>query len=108
MLETYNTEERAEILSQMHHAASVFYGMAVQTKCHPFLEFTGLMNEYIKLCKAAHEQGIDFTQANIHTGQALPMESYHIEYLGEKLGCIYGPALDEKKAKILLEAILRD
>lgn len=92
----YTPEERAEMLARMKAASNVFYGMAVHTGCHTFIEFTGLMNEFINICEKAHEQGIDFPFANTHTGQALPMEPHHLAYLGEKLGCIYGPALRER------------
>lgn len=52
--------ERVVMLRRMREASSVFYGLAVQAGCHPFIEFTGLMNEYIKCCEAAHKAGIDF------------------------------------------------
>lgn len=102
----YNEEERTEMLRKMHQASAAFYSMAVQTNVHPFIEFTGLMNEFIKLCEAAHEQGIDFTQTTRHQsgGNKLPMQSYHVEYLGEKLGCIYGPSIGEH-GKLLLQAM---
>lgn len=105
MEDTYTREEREQILNKMRSASGVFYSLAVQTRCHQFIEFTGLINEYIKLCEEAHSDGIDFTQANIHSGQGLPIRDHHISYLGEKLGCIYGPALDEEKAAKLLHAI---
>lgn len=89
----YNKAERDEILKAMRSASERFYAMAVQTKCHPFIEFTGLMNEYIKVCQDASAKDIDFTQANTHTGQSLPIQTYHAAYLAEKLNCIYGPAL---------------
>jgi len=95
--EVYNEQERIEILERMRGVANSFYAGATQTRCHPFIEFCGLMSEYIKMCEAASHKGIDFTQANRHTGGALPMESYHANYLGEKIGCIYGPSLGDPK-----------
>lgn len=89
----YNKAEREEILVSMREASSKFYGMAVHTKCHPFIEFTGLLNEFITICQAAHAKGIDFTQSNTHTGQALPIAPHNVAYLAEKLNCIYGPSL---------------
>lgn len=102
----YSEEERAEMLRKMKQASSAFYGMAVQTGCHPFIEFTGLMNEYIKICEEAQAQGIDFTQTTAHQSgrDKLPMKSYHVAYLGEKLGCIYGPSIGEN-GKLLLESM---
>lgn len=105
MSEIYSKEEREVILRKMHAASDHFYMMATATNCHPFVEFCGLMNEYIKLCEEAHAEGTDFTQANIHAGVPLPMKPYHVAYLGEKLGCIYGPSLNEERATALLKAI---
>jgi len=83
------------MLDGMRMAASTFYRMAQRAGCHPFLEFTGLMNEYIVLCEAAHAQGIDFTETSVHGGgQALPMKAHHKHYLDEKLQCIYGVSLE--------------
>lgn len=103
----YNETEREEILRKMRAAINNFYADAVRTGCHPFIEFAGLMGEHLVMCEAAHKQGLDFTQANVHTGQPLPMERHNVEYLGEKLGCIYGPALNEEKSRALLDAIGR-
>lgn len=91
--EVYSAEERAPMLPKMHAASDAFYRAATQIGCHPFIEFTGVMNEYIKLCEQAHAAGIDFTNANVHSGQALPMGPHNAAYLAEKLGCILGPTL---------------
>lgn len=77
------------MLAQMSAASSVFYASAIRIGCHPFIEFTGLMNEYIKCCRTAHEAGIDFTDCNVHTGQPLPMREFEVDYVNEKLACIY-------------------
>lgn len=91
--ETYSAEERTEILRKMEAVSSSFYYAAIQTQCHPFIEFCGLMNKYIDLCRAAHKQGIDFTNANTHSDMALPVEAHDMAYLAEKLDCIFGPTL---------------
>jgi hypothetical protein len=82
-------EEGDEILRAMQQTSDVFYRSAVAIGCHPFIEFTGLMNEYIKACAAAHEKGIDFTECNTHSGQELPMLDYQVAYVNEKLECIF-------------------
>lgn len=76
-------------IAQMHGISSGFYVQATRLNCHPFVEFCGLMNEYIKCCEQALEDGIDFTLCNIHTGQHLPIRSYEKMYLREKLECIF-------------------
>jgi len=81
----WSTEERAALIKAMTHAKDVFYGLAVKAGHHQFLEFAGLMHEYIKLCTEAHEAGQDF--------YSLPMQEHHAEYIAEKLECIYGSAI---------------
>lgn len=83
------------MLRGMRAVADKFYAGAVRVGHHPFIEFCGLMNEYINLCEAAHAHGEDFTQASAHTGRALGMATHHASYLAEKLECIYGPALQQ-------------
>lgn len=90
---THSPEERAAMLRGMHGASDAFYAAAIRIGCHAFIEFAGLMNEYIKICNRAHEQGIDFTESSAHSGKPLPIATYEAAYLGEKLGCIYGPSL---------------
>ena len=82
-------EEREVALQQMQLASDVFYQLARQIGNHPFIEFTGLMNEYIKICKNAHESGVDFTECNKHSNQHLPMLDFEINYINEKLECIF-------------------
>ena len=88
-LEILSHEEREEALRKMNEASSIFYSLAVRTGVHPFIEFTGLMNEYIKICRNAHNNGIDFSACNTHTNSSLPMEPHEIDYINEKLECIF-------------------
>ena len=82
-------DERKVALVKMRDASNRFYTEAARIGNHPFIEFTGLMNEYIKICQSAHDQGIDFTDCNTHVARSLPMESYEIAYINEKLECIF-------------------
>ncbi len=82
-------KDREGCLRSMRQASAMFYRAAVTAGNHAFIEFTGLMNEYINLCEAAHAAGIDFTCANKHN-EHLPWEDHHKQYLNEKLECIYG------------------
>jgi hypothetical protein len=83
------------VIAKMEQASHHFYGAACACGNHAFIEFTGLMNEYIKACEAAMEAGLDFTMLNKHNGEHLPFRPYFAKYLGEKLGCIYGPELSQ-------------
>ncbi len=89
-LEEYTPEQRKQILTKMRTASEIFYSLAAGAGCHAFIEFTGLMNEFIKLCAEADEQGLDWIRANVHGDRQLPFKPWHIEYLSEKLECIYG------------------
>jgi hypothetical protein len=83
----YTAEERREMIARMSHARDVFYRLAVGIGHHQFIEFAGLLGEYIKICEATHEAGRDFA-----TGAPLEMKSHHGVYLAEKMDCIYGDA----------------
>lgn len=79
-----------EMIEKMNKLAEAAYWASIHAGCHAFIEFNGLINEYIKLCTEAIDLDIDFTQADIHTGGSLPMMSCHASYLGEKFECIFG------------------
>jgi hypothetical protein len=82
-------EEREVALIQMQEASNQFYYTVIHIGVHPFIEFTGVMNEYIKLCQDAHAADIDFSECNVHTGQPLPIKSHQKDYINEKLECIF-------------------
>lgn len=83
-------QERVDALRRMQVAVGRFYGEAVRIGNHPFIEFAGLMTAYVNSCRLAHGQGVDFTECNVHAGRVLPMESFEIAYVAEKLDCIFG------------------
>jgi hypothetical protein len=85
-------EEREVALKKMQQASNEFYKAAVSIGNHPFIEFAGLMNEYINACRDAHNEGIDFSECNRHRGQALPLHPVRSDYLNEKLECIFSGA----------------
>jgi hypothetical protein len=85
-----NHDERELALQRMDETIRRFYGAAVHIGNHPFVEFAGVMQAYLNSCARAHEQGIDFSECNRHAGRQLPMESVEVDYLNEKLDCIFG------------------
>lgn len=85
-----NVSEREVALRQMEQLVGAFYGAAARIGNHPFLEFAGVMTAYVKSCERAHKDGVDFTDCNRHSGSQLPMESFEVTYLAEKLDCIFG------------------
>lgn len=105
---TYTPEERAAMLQKMRACSDSFYSQAAHAGCHALIEFTGLMNEFIKVCAEAHAAGEQFPFANTHCEVLLPFKPYHLAYLAEKLGCIYGPALvaSEEARKAFIDELL--
>lgn len=73
----------------MQQAADAFYRSAIRIGNHPFIEFAGLMNEYVSACRNAAAEGIDFTSCNTHSGQELPLHLHQVDYINEKLECIF-------------------
>jgi hypothetical protein len=88
-----NEKERETALADMRKASDAFYVAATRIGNHPFIEFCGLMNEYIQCCQRAHAAGIDFTECSTHTGQALPIADVSLAYMNEKLECIFQGAI---------------
>jgi hypothetical protein len=86
------------MLVRMKRITDAFYGRATGVGVHAFIEFCGLMNEFVQVCQEAHARGVNFTQANTHSGQELPFAPHHATYLAEKLNCIYGPSLLSNEA----------
>ena len=80
--------ERAQATERMQRCADDFYRTAIGIGNHPFIEFAGLMNEYIQACRHAQAQGIDFTECNNHGRQVLPLHPIMSDYINEKLECI--------------------
>lgn len=81
-----------EILEAMKIASNNYYREAIATNCHTFIEFTGLINEYIKICERNLKQrGVDFTKTSVHCpGEPeLQIEDWELKYINDKLGCIF-------------------
>ena len=87
---SYSLGEMREMIRKMRAANSAFYGMAVSTGCHAFIEFCGLQAKFIDLCQESMDQGVEFPMANTHSGISLAIQDHHAAYLGEKFDCIYG------------------
>lgn len=95
------TYSKVQLQSMIHHMRSTsndFYGAAVDIGNHPFIEFTGLINEYIDCCQQALNKGVDFTECSTHSGKELPMMDHQVKYTNEKLECIFtGRSVMEEK-----------
>jgi hypothetical protein len=106
-------ERRRELetmIDRMCDLITQFYHSAVQIGNHPFLEWTGVMNEYVRLCINALAEGIDFANANIHSRGVLPVYEFNVDYFAEKTRCIFGNTLTAQPelARVFLEKVLTD
>lgn len=102
----YSKEERDEQVKKMREVATKFYPAATHTGCHTFIEFCGFMMKFIDVCSVSSEKGIDFNEANAHTGEVLVAADHDIMYLAEKFDCIFGPTLaDPKKREVFFKAM---
>lgn len=92
---TWTKEELQETVALMRQLCRDFYWSCFRTemgsRCHPFLEFNGIMSKYVDLCRNAAEQGFAFPAASVHSGVEFPMASHDVDYFAEKFSCIFGP-----------------
>lgn len=81
----------SESLKLMQEVSDKFYIASGNTQCHAFVEFTGLMNEYIKVCQEFQRANPDddFRSLNAHSGKSLKLKPFERLYIKEKLNCIY-------------------
>jgi hypothetical protein len=86
-------EERERMLARMTEIKDSFYAAAQRAGHHQFLEFAGLMSEYIKACERMHRAGVDFGTVDVD------LKEHEAEYIAEKLDCIFGQALVDKKTR---------
>lgn len=93
----YSPEELAPMIPKMEKVRTAFYSAAIQIGNHAFIEFCGLMGEYVKICQQTLDKGEDFTVANNHSGQSLVVHDFNINYLAEKFECIFGPVFEDPK-----------
>ena len=89
----YSVEERERMLARMSEIAESFYRAAQRVGHHQFIEFAGFMNEYIKVCRRMHAEGVDFGTTD------LAPRDYEMAYIAEKFDCIFGEALTKPETR---------
>ena len=99
--------EHARAVHAVNQASQQFYWVCfaagVGGCAHAFMEFNGLMQAYCQILEKAVRAGLDPQQLNVHSGKPLPVDGHEIEYLAEKLDCIFGPVLaSNPKARAIL------
>lgn len=96
----YSWHSKSDLIrmaTEMNSASANFYRRAIKIGNHAFIEFCGLMQEYIKMCEQTADKEEDYTQANIHSGESLQAFDYNIKYFAGKFECIFGPTLKVKE-----------
>jgi hypothetical protein len=87
----YSQEELKSVVGQMARTADLVYRLLQTCNVHAFIEFNGLMQKYVDLCRRAAAEGVDFTMFNTHTGTSFEVHDHDVEYMAEKFDCIFGP-----------------
>ena len=86
----YTREEQEKMIRVMKEISTRFYCDAAATGNFQFVQFTGLINEFVKICEETMKAGIDFNECTGAFGRELVIQPYNIEYIREKLLRIYG------------------
>lgn len=96
-LELVPSEDPHDIVQLLQKLCDHFYWLCFRnglaSKCHPFLEFNGVMQQYVSMCRSAADNGIDFAHCSVHQNRSLPMRVADASYLADKLNCIFGAAI---------------
>lgn len=91
-------QSQLDVVDRMSRTVSAFYvalfQQGVGSYCHSFIEFVGLMSEYLKIVHRLAEAGEDLQSFNVHSGKTFSgIQDHEVLYLAEKLGCIFAPML---------------
>lgn len=101
---TVAAADAVEALQRAESLASTYYAGGAQTGIHSMIEWCGVMGEYVKMLKYAHENGHDPREVDQHHDVAVEVPDFMIGYLCEKLGCQLIPFIranpDEWRKKI--------
>lgn len=71
-------------IQRMKKIITDFYDQAVHVGVHPFVEFAGMMREYVQMLERLDEEG-----KCIFMNSVRPRD-YELAYLEDKLECIFG------------------
>lgn len=107
------TEERTtlEVLSELRRLSEVWYWQAFRAGAgayaHGFVEFFGLWNELLDIYQDLAKLGHEPNQLTNHSNRPLPVAEHQVDYLIEKLNCVFGPLLRGLPAKTKERAVHR-
>jgi hypothetical protein len=95
-METVDTKSpsKEEVLRRLAQLTEEFYWKCFRAEigmwAHAFLEFNGLMSVYIECLR---EADVDPREVNVHSAAKFHVPDHRLEYLAEKLECIFSPIL---------------
>lgn len=103
----YTRQELLDLCAKMDAAVQRTYPLLVACGVHPLVEFNGLMHEYVVLCRALADKGVQFPFASVHGSVSVEAEDHSVAYLSEKLACIFAPFLrgNPRAKDILVRAL---
>jgi hypothetical protein len=86
-----------ESLKRMRLAADNFYYHVAASESQAFIEITGLLWEYIKVCEQNFSRGIDFREPNGLPGQRMQLQPHELAYFEQKINCIFQGCFEVKR-----------
>lgn len=89
---TYTPDNLTAARGQMYKVIDRFHdsAIAISPPIHPFVEFTGLMHEFLAMCDQTIQKDRDFSRATNHGRQALDISMENAACLGKKFAHIFG------------------
>lgn len=90
----YTQAELVKAAADVQVAVERCYWIMMEANVHSFTEFNGLMAIWANILQRCADENISFHEANTHSGKPLPVETHDLDYLAEKLECIFGPILE--------------
>lgn len=101
-----------DILATAEKAVETFYwhlyGQHIGSRFHAFIEWCGVMGEYLKMVK---DSGVEPCTLNTHSESTCAVPEHQLAYLAEKLNCILAPFLSsasEKNKQLFVKILLGD
>ncbi len=90
-------EECLRLCAALSSAVTDFYYVLFRLgtggRFHAFVEWCGVMQEHVKITTDLLNADVDAFNMNVHSGQTLPVPSYRLAYLAEKMECIFNGAV---------------
>lgn len=95
-------EQKLELIKTLKKDVEQFYWTLFSHRAggefHAFVEWCGVMSEHLNIVEGLLKKGIDATNMNVHSGQALPIPDHQLNYLAEKMECIFDGLIEVRKA----------